>query len=456
MERWRSRLPLLISILVVCVTVFSLTTYKAPTFAVPEDAAAASSPAAKPKLMEKASVSEAVKKAATPKGSKSVGKVSESGNYTDGVYYGSATGFKSTIKVKVVIKDGKIASIDVVSHGDDAAYFNRAKALLGRIVLKQTTNVDTVSGATYSSTGLIKAVRNALAKAEKKDKKSQNKKKTKKKKTEPAAGKAGQFPYPDGTYEGTAEGFCSDITVAVTLKNKTITSITVVSQDEDEEFFSRALAVLKSIVKAQSTKVDVVSGATYSSNGLINATINALKVAKAKADQQKAATQPSGTADPTKPSGTTDPTGTTDPSDPTGTDPTESSDPTDPSGSDPAEPTSETDPTEPAEPTEPTYPYADGTYSIDVRVYADEDEDFDDYDMTVEITISEGKISGVTVASSNSSPSDKAYIKRAQNGMKSKLVGRDSASGVDTVSGATCTSEAILDACRQALSQAKQ
>ncbi|MBQ9059838.1 MAG: FMN-binding protein [Firmicutes bacterium] len=439
MERWRSRVPLLISILVICVTVFSLTTYKAPTFASPEETAAASQ-AAKPKLMQKASVSEAVKKVADPKGSKSVAKVKESGNYADGIYYGSATGFKSTIKVKVVIKGGKIASIDVVSHGDDASYFNRAKSLLGRIVLKQTTNVDTVSGATYSSTGLIKAVRNALAKAEKKSKKDTKKKKPEK------TGKKGQFPYPDGTYEGTAEGFCSDITVAVTLKNKTITKITVVSQDEDKDFFDRALAVLKKIVKAQSTKVDVVSGATYSSNGLIKATINALKVAKAEADKQKKPTDPTGEKDPT------DPTGSTDPSDPTGS--TDPSDPTDPSGQ--TDPTDPTDPTDVTEPTEPTYPYKDGTYSIGVTVYADDDEDFEDYDMTVEVTISEGRISGLSIASSGASARDKAYVKRAQNGIKSKVIGRDNASGIDTVSGATCTSRALIEACQLALNEAKQ
>jgi len=414
-ERWRARIPILISALVICVTVCSLTTYKAPTFAAPESTAV-SSQVVKPKLMQKASTEGAVRNAVDPKGSKNVARIRESGNYADGVYYGSATGFRSTIKVKVVIKRGKIVSVDVVSHGDDAAYFNRARSLLDKIVQQQTTNVDTVSGATYSSTGLIKAVRNALAKAEKKNKKSTDKKK--KTKTE-KPGKKGQFPYPDGTYEGTAEGFCSDITVAVTLKKKTITKIAVVNQDEDRDFFNRALAVLKKIVKTQSTKVDVVSGATYSSKGLINATVNALKAAKAEADRQKKPTDPSG--------------------------PSDSGDPTEP-----------TDPVDVTKPTEPTSPYKDGIYSIGVRVYADDDEDFDDYDMTVDVTISEGKISGISIASTGAASADSAYVKRAQNGMKSKLIGRDDASGVDTVSGATCTSAAIIEACQQALAQAKQ
>jgi len=280
-NRWRPAIPILISILVIAVTVFSLTTYQAPTFAAPEgEQVPKASAAVTPKLMKKASTEGAIKKVAPePKGSKCVGTVKESGDYEDGTYYGSATGFKSTIKVKVVIKDGKIANISVVSHGDDASYFNRAKAVLGRIVLKQSTNVDTVSGATYSSAGLIKAVRNALAKAEKKpNKKKETKKPEKKPGVKP--GKPGKFPYPDGVYEGTAEGFSSDITVAVTLKNKTIKKIRVLQQDEDEPYFTHALKVLKWIKRSQSTKVDTVSGATCTSLSLIEACRQALAQAR--------------------------------------------------------------------------------------------------------------------------------------------------------------------------------
>ena len=74
----------------------------------------------------------------------------------------------------------------------------------------------------------------------------------------------------------------------------------------------------------------------------------------------------------------------------------------------------------------------------------------------MDVTIEGGKITGISNASGNGSSSDKAYIKRALNGMKSKLIGRDNVNGVDTVSGATCSSVSIIEACRQALSQARQ
>ena len=86
--------------------------------------------------------------------------------YKDGTYYGSGTGFGGKLMVEVVIQDGKIVSVTLVENeGDDHPYIDNASALLQSIVAAQSTNVDAVSGATYSSAGLIEAVRNALAQA---------------------------------------------------------------------------------------------------------------------------------------------------------------------------------------------------------------------------------------------------------------------------------------------------
>lgn len=83
----------------------------------------------------------------------------------DGTYTGSAYGFKSTITVQVTVADGKIASIVILSHGDDEEYFVRAKNVMAAVLTQQTTAVDTVSGATYSSEGILMAIRNALVNA---------------------------------------------------------------------------------------------------------------------------------------------------------------------------------------------------------------------------------------------------------------------------------------------------
>lgn len=93
----------------------------------------------------------------------SVKTISEKNVYKDGVYIGTGTGFGGELKVQVTIKDGKITDIKLLSSNDDAHYISKAQALLKNIISGQTTNVDTVSGATYSSVGLINAVRDALS-----------------------------------------------------------------------------------------------------------------------------------------------------------------------------------------------------------------------------------------------------------------------------------------------------
>lgn len=90
--------------------------------------------------------------------------------------------------------------------------------------------------------------------------------------TEAAAVLDGAFDLADGTYEGSANGFSGKIKVSVVIKNQTIRSINILSNSDDEAFFNRAKeGVTASIIAKQSTDVDTVSGATYSSRGIMNA-----------------------------------------------------------------------------------------------------------------------------------------------------------------------------------------
>ena len=89
----------------------------------------------------------------------------DAANLKDGVYTGSGTGFSGAITVQVTVAGGKITAIQIVSSGDDAAYLNRAQAVIPSVIAAQSTSVDTVSGATYSSKGILMAIRNALVQA---------------------------------------------------------------------------------------------------------------------------------------------------------------------------------------------------------------------------------------------------------------------------------------------------
>lgn len=90
----------------------------------------------------------------------------EHGGYKDGTYEGTGIGFGGEISVSVTVADGKVTDITVLSaDGEDPAYYNQALAVLDKIVSAQSAEVDTVSGATFSSTGLIDAAADALGKA---------------------------------------------------------------------------------------------------------------------------------------------------------------------------------------------------------------------------------------------------------------------------------------------------
>ena len=84
------------------------------------------------------------------------------GSYTDGIYQGTATGFGGDITVEVTITDGRIAAVDILSaEKEDSAYLND---IIPEILDAQSADVDTISGATFSSTGIKNATAQALAK----------------------------------------------------------------------------------------------------------------------------------------------------------------------------------------------------------------------------------------------------------------------------------------------------
>lgn len=87
----------------------------------------------------------------------------QNGTYKDGTYIGSAQGFGGEVKVKVTVSGQKISAIDITqASGEDEAYLSMAKDIIGTMIDKQTPEVDTISGATYSSTGIKNAVTQAL------------------------------------------------------------------------------------------------------------------------------------------------------------------------------------------------------------------------------------------------------------------------------------------------------
>lgn len=83
--------------------------------------------------------------------------------WQDGTYEGEAEGFGGIIRVSVDILNGRISEVSIMSSdGETPEYMNNARRLLQEICEKQTTHIDVVSGATFSSNGILNAVKNAL------------------------------------------------------------------------------------------------------------------------------------------------------------------------------------------------------------------------------------------------------------------------------------------------------
>ena len=91
----------------------------------------------------------------------------EDGAFKDGTYTGEGSGYGGTIQVEVTLADQEITNISVVSApGEDSAYLSQAESVIDSVISAQSTDVDTVSGATFSSTGILNAIDDALGKAE--------------------------------------------------------------------------------------------------------------------------------------------------------------------------------------------------------------------------------------------------------------------------------------------------
>lgn len=392
----------------------------------------------------------------------SVSKVSESGTWKDGTYTGSGKGFGGTISVKVTVKDGKISVIDVTNaSGETASYFSKAKGIIPKMISGQTTNVDAASGATYSSNGIITAVRNALSKAETgksstKKKKKKNKKNKKKNSDSdsnnnnniaaPAEG------YEDGTYTGSAA--CSgeqfkeySVTANVTIKNGKISAVEISSTAKGtnlKQFMSRdEIKNLPSLIvsKNGTSGVDAVSGATYSSHAIFNAVNDALS----KAKKNSSSTEKKEETTTEKKEETT-----TEKKEETTTEKKEET------TTEKKEETTTEKKEETTENPDEGKNYKNGTYKVSVTCEPDEDEDFDPYTISMDITIKKDKITEISNITANTNSTNKAYTNDAKKGMVSKIIANGNADGVNTVAGATCSSKAIKDACQKAFNAAKK
>ncbi len=333
--------------------------------------------------------------------------------YQDGTYTGTAQGFGGDITVEVTIREGKLSRIRIVSaSGESSSYLNRAEAVISRVLGNGSPNVDTVSGATYSSNGILNAVKRALSKAAA-DSDGKEPSQTPEKK--PSA--TPRYKLTDGTYTGTGEGFGGDITVQVVVKKGLISKVKILdAAGETASFFNRAKQLCNSIVTAQSAQIDGISGATYSSRGILQGAGEAIDKAAGRwkdPSEEDAAGQETGQSEDTTPK------------------------------------------------------YKDGVYTA-TGWCVDEWETFR-YELTVSVTVEQGRIVSVQVVpgedqSDDPSMNDSFYTRAVSGyqdrtgvqvqGIPDRIVAAQDTEGVDAVSRATYTSKTILSLAQEALAPA--
>jgi uncharacterized protein with FMN-binding domain len=236
-----------------------------------------------------------------------------------------------TVSLTAVVENGKIISLQE-ENMDTPAYFDQAWQVLEPKLLaaQKTEGIDTVSGATYSSKGILEAFQQILTKASGNTAKDQPQMSTTPTpgtvptvtptltptltptpeltpsvdptetltptpdETDPGTDgdtevpestptptpeptKAPATKYRDGSYTGSAWGYSGKVSVTVTLQNDKIVSLTQTNKDTPS-FFSQAWdSISPQIYANQSPEgIDTVSGATFSSEGILDAVRNAL------------------------------------------------------------------------------------------------------------------------------------------------------------------------------------
>ncbi len=184
--------------------------------------------------------------------------------YTAGTYTQTAKGFGGDIVVTMDFDDSKITNVNVVGEQETEGIGKNAVTQLPQKILDaQSTEVDAIAGATISSTAIKTAAQACINQA---------------KGAEVASAKM-----TPGTYESETIGFNFEpVKVAVTVDESSIKEINVLEHDGNPGIGTEAVDRLPaSMVEAQSVAVDVISGATVTSQNIITCVTDALAQAGA-------------------------------------------------------------------------------------------------------------------------------------------------------------------------------
>ena len=205
-------------------------------------------------------------------------------NINEQEFEGTGAGYGGTMKLKVLFDKGKIVDIKIISDNETGSYLSRAKAIIAKIIEKQSVEgIDNISGATLSCNAIKDAVKDCISQQ----------------KGEGSIGTVGSTganrkhgtplysgidlsrylkKLQDKEYSGSAQGYRGQMNVKVTVKDNVIKNVVIEENSEDVSYLASVKSsILKQFADITSTeKISAVSGATFTRNGLVRAVENAV------------------------------------------------------------------------------------------------------------------------------------------------------------------------------------
>ena len=192
------------------------------------------------------------------------------GAFVAGTYEGWAEGFAGDVKVTVTVDANAITAIEIVGADETPAIGGAAMTALQEAYIGKASadDVDSVSGATYTSKGVKEAVAKALAKAAETG-------------DADAAANAPVEEAAANVFDAVSQGFGGDVKVSLTVEDGVIASIEIAGADETPAIGGAAMTAMQEayVGKASADDVDLVSGATFTSKAVKDAVEKALAAA---------------------------------------------------------------------------------------------------------------------------------------------------------------------------------
>lgn len=182
-------------------------------------------------------------------------------------YTATAQGFGGDVTVTLSIEDGVLTQVAVDANSETEGIGSRAVDILPTMMVEaNSTDADTVAGATITSKAILEAASAALAES-----------------GAALAAKEAEAPSTmvPGVYTGSAKGFHGTLTAEVEVTEDAIAKVTVLDNGETVNVGTLAIPLLESSIVENQSLADTVSGVTFSSNAINGAVADAMKQAGA-------------------------------------------------------------------------------------------------------------------------------------------------------------------------------